>query len=678
MIVTTSNEITTNIESAKEFSISMNSSRLFAMLSNYLYQSKKQSVLSELSANAKDSHQLHGNQHQPIDIVVPTRIDQNLRIRDHGTGLSEEDVYRLLTTYGESGDHKRASNDFEGAWGIGSKSVAAVSNTWNYKSWHDGTCKEYLVYINDKSIPSLTKICENSCGDQTGFEVAIPVKMEDVNEWTSLFAIVFKYWKVRPNIFNHTVAWKNIEIVSESDTCRIYRNEVLSYYDKTKFIVGERGYPVDLDKVLINCTGSEREFAKSTHILFKFKIGDLELSLSRENLQYSEKTIVKITENIKKAYLEFKHEFTTHLNDATNSLEYRAKFLSTVEKYFAIAGRDLYKFNFLHDFIEGNKWKVAKNDLQSITFDVSPTAVFKVFNGTSIQTVTARSTCWKTYAVSRSLDKISIKTHYLNNDFKIIVCDIRSGLSRIRALSASRTNPILIVYDVGDIHKELAKWVSFASDLPKPTVTRATRVKNVVVNSPLWIITLNSFKRVHAPTDFTNCAYFKFQDARTSGSIVDRKYLIVCNDLGINVYGLKMKDKAPKGLPSCKEFIENTLYKININDVKKSFALTGFNSHSLITSMIALSKCNPKSNFSIQISEFAKEISGFKTDLYEKYHRLCQVLNVKEHDFSNVVKYEQKAESLFAKYPMLRYNNYYTQITKEDFVSYVNLIEGVK
>src|SRR5512139_3120637 len=96
-------DVQTDIQGGVEFSFSKDAaSKLYQMMSNYLYSDKEYAVISELSANAVDAHALVNKKDVPITIQLPTRLESEFVVRDYGPGLPEDAVYRFLTSYGQS------------------------------------------------------------------------------------------------------------------------------------------------------------------------------------------------------------------------------------------------------------------------------------------------------------------------------------------------------------------------------------------------------------------------------------------------------------------------------------------------------------------------------------------------------------------------------------------------
>lgn len=90
-----------SITNEKAFSIKA-TGKAFKVLSSSLYKDKIRAVIRELSCNAYDAHIAAGKKDIPFLIHLPNPIEQFFLIRDYGTGLSQEDVENIYTTYFES------------------------------------------------------------------------------------------------------------------------------------------------------------------------------------------------------------------------------------------------------------------------------------------------------------------------------------------------------------------------------------------------------------------------------------------------------------------------------------------------------------------------------------------------------------------------------------------------
>jgi hypothetical protein len=280
---------TSNLDSAA-FEISQIDSKvIMGMLAEGIYTDKVLAVLREYAANAWDAHRMVGKGDVPIKVTLPTRSSPVLKIRDFGPGLSHEDVKTVYCKYGRS--TKRATNEAVGMLGIGSKSAFAYADTFTVTSYHGGTQSTWVAVQDDSESESMGKISLfGECPtDETGIEVAISVRPEDVYEFETKAKALFRHFSPRPEI--------NIQLPPPPDEQTVLKNGTItqsSYYGSEWIaIMGCVPYKVtltqlDLTKIascLPNLSGS----------LF-FDIGEVQVSTSREELKYSTATKAKLVQ----------------------------------------------------------------------------------------------------------------------------------------------------------------------------------------------------------------------------------------------------------------------------------------------------------------------------------------------------------------------------------------------
>jgi len=127
MITATATRTVSTLGNAIEASYSIkDSSKIFSILRSNIYSDKMLAVVREYSTNGWDGHILAGTPDRPLKVTLPTALAPVFKVRDFGVGLSEESVLNIYTTYGES--TKESSNDFNGTFGLGSKSAFAYGN----------------------------------------------------------------------------------------------------------------------------------------------------------------------------------------------------------------------------------------------------------------------------------------------------------------------------------------------------------------------------------------------------------------------------------------------------------------------------------------------------------------------------------------------------------------------
>jgi hypothetical protein len=321
---TETGQVETNITGAVDFSFSKeNAAKLAAMFSSYVYSDKEYAVISELASNAIDAHKMVGREDIPIKIKLPKYIDPTFVVRDFGPGMSEHDIIKYLTTYGET--TKSTSNDFIGSWGIGSKSPAAITPTWSIISYHEGKKKQYQVFLNSQSLPSLKKIFESDT-NETGLEVQVPVPSQNGNfvVWEHAAKKAFRHYKVTPDGIN-------VEQVKYLFATDLFGWDRRLTHQKASVLTTMREYPIDASKLVLNSKDGDQnrkvKIAAGLPINVFMDIGTIDLSISRESIQYTEKTINNLCQRLVAIYDIIFDELMKLVDDAGDSVY---KFLTTL------------------------------------------------------------------------------------------------------------------------------------------------------------------------------------------------------------------------------------------------------------------------------------------------------------------------------------------------------------
>jgi len=324
-----SGEFRTNTFSIK------NSAKAFMVLSDKLYNNKIRAIVRELSCNAYDSHRENGTEDVPFRIKLPTALDSKFIIRDYGTGLSEDQVINLYTTYFES--TKEDSNDVIGCLGLGSKSPFCYTKSFNVVSYFNGTKTQYSAYINAEGFPQISKIFASPTDEKNGLEIVVNAKKDD-------------YYKFR-NECTNVLMWfpKKPTLISDSDTdieeiCNMYNlcgkngdwgfpSEDNNYYhQRTSSVMGFINYSMaDFQTDLLS---SKEEIIYNSKILMFFELGELDISPSRESLSYSDWCIKNIKAKLSSIYDEIVHDIETSLSKETNAYDfYKTLYAELMSKY---------------------------------------------------------------------------------------------------------------------------------------------------------------------------------------------------------------------------------------------------------------------------------------------------------------------------------------------------------
>jgi len=485
MILEKTHNISTNLKGSVEFGVTDDSSKIFAFLSNFLYTDKERAVMTELCSNALDAHVMLGKEEVPILVHLPTELQKEFRVRDYGPGLSEEQVYLFLTKYGSTS--KGDSNEMIGGFGIGSKSPAAVTDTWTINSHFDGAATSYLIHVNERGIPSINKLWTLPT-DESGIEVIVPTK--NTHMWHTAAKKVFAYYDVMPIIKGTTDKPNKVDFTSSFFGLIKFSKKVDSGSSIVKILMNRRAYNLDLSKI-----GSDNWFLCGGHI--EFDTSSLSVGLSREDLQYDSRTIASI-----------KTRFSEIENKLISEWDWDVSYYTNLYAYKQAANEFKTKHNITTKACVFLSTKNA--DIFAKNVDFSNLAFFNIDLTAAdlkiqlIENGVVKQVKYRTGGISR----ISISTKSITNPTKIlkghssnrddlvfVLRDNTTSSARIKKAQEEKKIPNAILLDkewfdcIPDAFNKIK-----ASSLGK--VIRVKKPKKEIVDSELFKKTGNSFTRI--------------------------------------------------------------------------------------------------------------------------------------------------------------------------------------
>ena len=275
---------------------------ILGILRDQLYSDKVLAVVREYSCNAVDAHTEAGIPDTPIEVTMPTRLALEFKVRDFGPALNDKEIQEVYAFYGES--TKRNSNDQIGMLGIGSKSAFAYGDNFVINSYIDGTKHIYNAYIDPSQLGQISKIGTQKTKGKNGIEIVVPVKLGDIDEFSEKAEALFQWFKVRPDVPNSKFEYKDHATLFKGNGWRWVNNPDGSRYYKgdAMVVMGNIGYPIDKGNLEFKDEDGLYELL-TANLVLDMPIGDVEISASRENLQYTDytrKNIYKKLELVKK------------------------------------------------------------------------------------------------------------------------------------------------------------------------------------------------------------------------------------------------------------------------------------------------------------------------------------------------------------------------------------------
>lgn len=269
------------------------SAHAFKILSSGMYSDKITAVLREIGCNAYDAHVEAKCPGTQFIVKLPNSIDSQFYIQDFGPGLSHNDVMELYTTYFAS--NKQNSNDFTGAFGLGSKSPFSYTDSFTISVSQDGLRRIYQAYIGEDGTPTIALMSQTEILPddvwQRGLSVGFPVKPADYREFNHKAQRVFKMFDPLPSILGGDPI-KPLNLTKDFGSYAFINTlEHADWQERCYVKMGNVAYPVNFQSLggqvqsynrysakgqdaLIACMGEMRG------ILFRFDMGSVQVGKS--------------------------------------------------------------------------------------------------------------------------------------------------------------------------------------------------------------------------------------------------------------------------------------------------------------------------------------------------------------------------------------------------------------
>ena len=319
-------KITTNCDDEIDFGLDNQSTGQMISLVTSLYQNPEMAFVRETCSNAYDAHAIAGNLGKPFDFHLPTRLEPYVRIRDYGTGLSEDFMRNSYTKAGLS--TKRDDNGQIGGFGVGRLSFLNVADQAAITSYYNGT--KIITAINKGEYGNLKMQIQyvGETDEANGLELQFPVEPNRINAFTTAVQDYFKrIERVHPN----WVGYKpTIDMVSYGE-----RNELWATR-KTGgsgifAVMGGVAYPFSADAIRGDDDFEKVSALIGTDMDLFFDIGQVIPIPSREALDMNIKTRKALLERLLVVREKIITGLTKKINDCKYLFEAIAVYQETLE-----------------------------------------------------------------------------------------------------------------------------------------------------------------------------------------------------------------------------------------------------------------------------------------------------------------------------------------------------------
>lgn len=292
----------------KEFSIDTNSDMIIKLLRDKMYQNKIGAVCREVISNSRDANRENNKKHVPVKVELTheksyVSDEYKISFSDEGIGISPERMDNIFLRYGSS--TKRDTNDYTGGFGIGAKTPFAYSDEFFIDTVVNvagvNILYQYQALITSDGLRESSKmilINTEKTKQNTGTKITIPIQEEDVEEFGNELIYTTLFWSVKPEFIGFNFEnKKQLNIVYEQEEFMFIKEYNIFGNDSYIILIDEIPYIFD-DKKLqeINENLSKKFMIENNSFKFvlKFNTGEITVSGSREDVEYTKENIKKI------------------------------------------------------------------------------------------------------------------------------------------------------------------------------------------------------------------------------------------------------------------------------------------------------------------------------------------------------------------------------------------------
>ena len=280
---------------------------IFEMLRSRIYKNPISSICREIISNARDANREAHNDN-PIKIsILESNLDNNstysICFEDSGIGISESRMNDIFLKYTAS--TKRNTNTQTGGYGIGAKTPFAYTDTFIIETINNGYKYNYVSFIDETKKGKISLLNKEKTENPSGTKIIVPIKnLQDLQEFKKQSIFYTLFWtKYNPIFINFDFTDKNLnnkikylykENIKDSSNIFSINYAIVEYkiQDNIIILIDEIPYYLNYtDKILFKKEYISSYSSKYVLFLIKFDNGILDVSINREDLQYTNNTI---------------------------------------------------------------------------------------------------------------------------------------------------------------------------------------------------------------------------------------------------------------------------------------------------------------------------------------------------------------------------------------------------
>lgn len=338
-------------------------------VSRNLYSNPIGSFVRELVSNAVDANRQNNSAELVKVNIYKEGNTWYFQVKDEGQGMTYEHFTNVYMRWFNS--DKRENNEDIGGWGIGSKSPLSYKETYELTTIADGIEYEYII-IRQSPAPTATLLSQKSTNKKSGTTIRVEIDYDDLWKLSDECEKQLTYFN---NVYVvNEFAWydNNFKII-EADLFKV-RNSNFPFGNQMHIALGQVAYPINWNTIGVNQI--------NIPIALKFNIGELPVTLSREEINYSDETVKSlIKQKIEIVYADLFNRFSEQYK--TRDLFEYLSFFTEDEKQLKLTDNFSIPFRIRDNgrlrptFIANDKeYKIAKDNID---------IVFSIFNVSEIK-----------------------------------------------------------------------------------------------------------------------------------------------------------------------------------------------------------------------------------------------------------------------------------------------------
>jgi len=295
---------------------------IFDTLSKSFYSDPIGSIVREITNNCIDAFVAAGLPPKPV--LKYDKANNSIHFIDEGTGLTPTQMEDIFLSLGESS--KRQSTELIGAFGLGSKSVFAYTNSFYITTRVNGIEYQYL-YSRASSVPDLDLLFEGPTDKVNGTTIWFPLKPSkdsygntDYNAFVHAIDNQLRYvdsvqFEGFPERLNNFTIYRGENFVVRETHAGFSSS---NYTDELELCYGQNVYPINWNQIKLNRINFKGA------ITFDLDSG-IRVTPNREQLIYDESVIKLVKDKIAALKIELQTRYDSENRECETIFEYYKK-----------------------------------------------------------------------------------------------------------------------------------------------------------------------------------------------------------------------------------------------------------------------------------------------------------------------------------------------------------------